>query len=70
MTPKGVEGFENEMKLIAMLQHKNLIRLVGFCSNADEKILVYEYLENSSLDIYLFGKCLAFKLNFRHVECY
>lgn len=55
MSPIGVEGFTVEAKLIALVQHVNVIRLIGFCSNADEKILVYEFLENSSLDTYLFG---------------
>ncbi|EFH45205.1 predicted protein [Arabidopsis lyrata subsp. lyrata] len=54
MSPIGVEGFTVEAKLIALVQHVNVIRLIGFCSNADEKILVYEFLENSSLDTYLF----------------
>ncbi|XP_010436213.2 PREDICTED: receptor-like serine/threonine-protein kinase SD1-8 [Camelina sativa] len=63
MTPKGVESFNTEMKLIAMLQHTNLIRLVGFCSNKDEKIVVYEYLQNSSLDTYLFDTTRGSVLN-------
>ncbi|EOA12977.1 hypothetical protein CARUB_v10025960mg [Capsella rubella] len=66
MTPKGVEGFAIETKLIAMLQHTNLVRLVGFCSNADEKILVYEFLENSSLDRYLFDTTRGSLLNWEY----
>ncbi|CAE6153108.1 unnamed protein product [Arabidopsis arenosa] len=54
MSPIGVDGFAVEAKLIALVQHVNVIRLIGFCYNADEKILVYEFLENSSLDTYLF----------------
>ncbi|CAN6211872.1 unnamed protein product [Urochloa humidicola] len=51
---QGVEELKNELALVAKLKHKNLARLVGVCLEQQERLLVYEFVPNRSLDLILF----------------
>ncbi|CAL4956797.1 unnamed protein product [Urochloa decumbens] len=52
---QGDKQFRTEVYTLGLIQHVNLVRLLGFCSSGDAKMLVYEYMPNGSLYSYLFG---------------
>ncbi|OVA13029.1 Protein kinase domain [Macleaya cordata] len=53
---QGEAEFLAEVRLITSIQHKNLVRLLGCCSDGSQRLLVYEYMENRSLDGIIYGK--------------
>ncbi|GKV51055.1 hypothetical protein SLEP1_g57731 [Rubroshorea leprosula] len=52
---QGFDVFQNEVELLCQLRHQNLVSLLGFCDEKDERILVYEHMTHRGLDSHLFG---------------
>ncbi|MQL95123.1 hypothetical protein Taro_027787 [Colocasia esculenta] len=67
----GVKQFRTELSTLGMVQHVNLVRLHGFCAQRPEKLLVYDYMPNGSLDTHLFrrdhSKNLSWKTRYQIV---
>ncbi|GMQ01391.1 hypothetical protein CsSME_00048045 [Camellia sinensis var. sinensis] len=51
---QGIKEYASEVKIISRLRHRNLVQLVGWCHDRRELLLVYEFMENGSLDYHLF----------------
>lgn len=57
---QGNREFLVEVLMLSLLHHPNLVSLVGFCADRDQRLLVYEYMALGSLADHLLGKCSLF----------
>ncbi|KAK4479350.1 hypothetical protein RD792_014862 [Penstemon davidsonii] len=60
---QGLLEFKTELVLISKLQHRNLVKLLGFCIHGNEKMIIYDYMPNKSLDFFLFDPVKREQLN-------
>ncbi|XP_004509713.1 L-type lectin-domain containing receptor kinase IX.1-like [Cicer arietinum] len=63
---QGKKEYVTEVKVISQLRHRNLVKLLGWCHDKGEFLLVYEFMPNGSLDSHLFGKRTPLPWNVRH----
>lgn len=60
---QGIREFLTEIDVITHVKHPHLVELLGCCIQDNNRILVYEYLQNSSLDQALLGKIISNSYN-------
>ncbi|XP_024978066.1 G-type lectin S-receptor-like serine/threonine-protein kinase At4g27290 [Cynara cardunculus var. scolymus] len=66
---QGYDEFYNEVVFVGRLQHRNLVKLLGYCMDGDERILIYEYMSNKSLDLFLFDETKSSTLEWPRRFC-
>jgi serine/threonine protein kinase len=55
---QGNREFLVEVLMLSLLHHPNLVRLIGYCADGDQRLLVYEYMLLGSLENHLHGTLL------------
>ncbi|XP_076929003.1 putative serine/threonine-protein kinase PIX13 [Bidens hawaiensis] len=54
---QGIEEWQAEVNFLGRLSHPNLVKLLGYCYEGKELLLVYEFMQRGSLENHLFGRC-------------
>ncbi|PKU73485.1 receptor protein kinase TMK1 [Dendrobium catenatum] len=55
MGSKGLNEFKSEIAVLTKVRHRNLVSLLGYCLDGNERLLVYEYMPQGTLSRHLFG---------------
>lgn len=66
----GLQGFQEfivEVLMLSLLHHSNLVTLIGYCTDGDQRLLVYEYMPMGSLEDHLFGTYSSFPSYLVHI---
>ena len=59
LNTQAAAEFLTEVKLFSGVRNRNLVRLLGCCTRGHDRLLVYEFMSNNSLDKHLFGRLLS-----------
>lgn len=57
---QGSREFFAEVLMLSLVQHQNLVNLIGYCADGDQRILVYEFMSNGSLENHFLGTTILF----------
>ena len=67
---QGEKEFKSEVNVLSKARHENVVVLLGSCSEKNNRLLVYEYVCNGSLDQHISGKQTGFNLVFDFYLCF
>lgn len=63
---QGNKEFLGEVQMLSLLHHDNLVNLIGFCADGDQRLLVYEYVSGGSLEDHLLGTPHSYSSSLSH----
>jgi serine/threonine protein kinase len=58
-----LSNFFREVEVTSKLRHDNLVRLLAYCNQGDERVLLYEYMQNKSLNLHIFGRHMISRMD-------